>query len=155
MERVPITKEALEKLRAELRQFKKVERPKNIKAIKEARAHGDLSENAEYHAAKERQSLIAGRMAEFEDAISRSEVIEVVPGPADRVVFGKTVLLFNLDTEEEKKYQLLGKYESDPSNGRISINSPLGMALIGKEVGEEIRFQTPGGLQEFEILEIY
>ncbi|MBW1764028.1 MAG: transcription elongation factor GreA [Deltaproteobacteria bacterium] len=155
MERVPITKEALEKLRAELRQLKKVERPKNIKAIKDARAHGDLSENAEYHAAKERQSLIAGKLAEIEDAISRCEVIEVVPGPTDRVVFGKTVLLYNIDTEEEKQYQLLGKYESDPENGKISVNSPLGLALIGREVGDEVKVNTPGGIQEFEILEIY
>jgi len=82
-------------------------------------------------------------------------VIEVVPGPTDRVVFGKTVLLYNIDTEEEKQYQLLGKYESDPENGKISVNSPLGLALIGREVGDEVKVNTPGGIQEFEILEIY
>jgi transcription elongation factor GreA len=154
MERVPITREGLERLKKELDNLKQVERPQNIRAIEEARAHGDLSENAEYHAAKERQSFIAGRLTELESDIGRAEVIEIDDSPSDRVVFGKTVLLCNLSTDEEIKYQVLGPYESEPEKGRISVHSPLGQALIGREVGDEIRVKTPGGIQEFEVLEI-
>jgi len=154
MERIPITKEGLEKLKVELEHLKKVERPQNIQAIKEARAHGDLSENAEYHAAKERQSFLDGKMTELEVAIGRAEVIEIEGGPTDSVVFGRTVLLYNPDTDEEVNYQLVGPYESEPENGRISVQSPLGQALIGRQVGDEVMVNTPGGVQEFEILEI-
>jgi transcription elongation factor GreA len=131
-----------------------VERPENIRAIEEARSHGDISENAEYHAAKERQAFIDGKISELKGTIGKSEVIEIQPGPADRIVFGKTVELYNINTDDEVTYQLLGPYESAPEHGRISVKSPLGQALIGKEVGDEIRVQTPGGIQEFEILEI-
>jgi transcription elongation factor GreA len=155
MERIPITREGLEKLKADLRQLESVDRLKNIRAIEEARAHGDISENAEYHAAKERQGFIDGRIKELKDSIGRAEVIEVKPGPADRVFFGKTVLLYNVETDREDEYQLLGPFESDPENGRISVTSPLGKALIGREVGEEIRVTTPGGLKAYEIVEIY
>ena len=154
MERVPITKEGLEKIKTELEQLESVERPQNIKAIEEARAHGDLSENAEYHAAKERQSFIDGKITELKSVIGKSEVIEVESGPTDRVVFGRSVLLYNIDTDEEITYQLLGPYESKPEDGRISIHSPLGSALIGREVGDEVKVNTPSGVQEFEILEI-
>lgn len=154
MERIPMTKEGLEKLKTELAYIKKVDRPENIRAIEEARAHGDLSENAEYHAAKERQSLLAGRMIELENVIGKSEVIDIEDGPTDRVVFGRTVQLYNLNTEEEISYQLLGQYESDPDKGIISVSSPIGQALIGKEVGDEVKVKTPGGIQEFEIVEI-
>ena len=154
MERVPITKEGLERLKSELEHIKGVERPQNIRAIEEARAHGDLSENAEYHAAKERQSFLEGKITELEAVISKAEVIEVEGGPADRVVFGRTVVLYNVDTDEEISYQLLGPYESEPEKGKISVKSPLGQALIGREVGDEIRVKTPGGIQEFEVLEI-
>jgi transcription elongation factor GreA len=154
MERVPITREGLDKIRAELEHIKGVERPRNIRDIEEARAHGDLSENAEYHAAKERQSFLEGKIAELESAIGKAEVIDVESGQAETVVFGKTVLLYNIETEEEIKYQLLGPYESEPEKGKISVNSPLGQALIGREVGDEVRVKTPGGIQEFEILEI-
>jgi len=154
MERVPITKEGLERLKVELKHLAGVERPQNIRAIEEARAHGDISENAEYHAAKEKQSFLDGKINELQSVIGKAEVIEVEEGPADNVVFGKTVLLYNIDTDEEIKYQLLGPYESEPENGRISVQSPLGQALIGKEVGDEITVKTPGGVQEFEILEI-
>ena len=154
MERVPITREGLEKMKEELSNLEKVERPQNIRAINEARAHGDITENAEYHAAKERQSFLDGKINELKAVIGRSQVIDVEKGPADRVVFGRTVLLYNLQTDEEIAYQLLGPYESEPENGRISVKSPLGSALIGKEVGDEIRVTTPGGIQEFEILEI-
>jgi transcription elongation factor GreA len=155
MERIPITKDGLERLKADLHRFESVDRPENIKAIEEARSHGDISENAEYHAAKERQAYIDARIKDLKDSIGRAEVIEVEPGPADRAFFGKTVLLYNVETDEENEYQLLGPYESDPEQGRISVTSPLGKALIGREVGEEIRVQAPGGVQNYEIVEIY
>jgi len=154
MERIPFTKEGLEKIKAELAHIIKVERPNNIKAIEEARAHGDLSENAEYHAAKEKQGFLQGRRGELETVIGQAEVIDIENGPTDRVVFGRTVLIYNLDTEEEVSYQLLGPYESAPEKGTISVKSPIGQALIGSEVGDEVRVQTPGGIQEFEVLEI-
>ncbi len=155
MERIPITKEGLERLKSDLHRLESVDRPENIRAIEEARSHGDISENAEYHAAKERQAYLDGRIKELKDAVGRAEVIEVEAGPADRVFFGKTVLLYNVEKDEENEYQLLGPFESDPEQGRISVTSPLGKALIGREVGEEIRVQAPGGLQSYEIVEIY
>ncbi len=154
MERIPITREGLEKLRTELNRLESVEKPQNIRAIEEARGHGDLSENAEYHAAKERQSFLEGKINDLKAVIGKSEVLEVESGPADRIVFGRTVRLYNLQTDEEITYQLLGPYESDPENGKISVTSPLGQALVGKEEGDEISVRTPGGVQEFEILEI-
>lgn len=154
MEKIPFTKEGLKKLKQELDHLFKVERPENIRAIEEARSHGDLSENAEYHAAKEKQSFLEGRINELQDVISRSEVIDPEVGPTDRVVFGRTVLLYNNQTDEEISYQLLGPYESDPENGKISVTSPIGQVLIGKEEGDEVKARTPGGIQEFEILEI-
>ena len=154
MERVPITREGLEKVKAELAHIKSVERPENIKAIEEARAHGDLSENAEYHAAKERQSFLDGKITELESVIGKAEVIDIDEGPTDRVVFGRTVLLYNIDSDKEITYQLLGPYESDPERGKISVNSPIGQALIGHEVGDEVKVKTPGGMQKFEVLEI-
>jgi transcription elongation factor GreA len=154
MERIPITKEGLERLRTELNRLESVEKPQNIRAIEEARGHGDLSENAEYHAAKERQSFLEGKINDLKAIIGKSEVLEVESGPADRIVFGRTVRLYNLQTDEEITYQLLGPYESDPENGKISVTSPLGQALVGKEEGDEISVRTPGGVQEFEILEI-
>lgn len=155
MERIPITKEGLERIKSDLHRLESVDRPENIRAIEEARSHGDISENAEYHAAKERQAYLDGRIKELKDAVGRAEVIEVETGPADRVFFGKTVLLYNVERDEENEYQLLGPFESDPEQGRISVTSPLGKALIGREVGEEIRVRTPGGLQSYEIVEIY
>ncbi len=154
MERIPITKRGLEKVKAELSHLEGVERPQNIRAIEEARAHGDLSENAEYHAAKETQSFIEGKIIELRAVVGRCEVLDIETGPTDRVVFGRTVLLYDLNTEEEVTYQLLGPYESDPENGKISVTSPLGQALIGREAGDEVRVKTPGGIQEFEIVEI-
>jgi len=154
IEKVPITREGLEKLRQELQHILTVERPKNIKAIEEARSHGDLSENAEYHAAKERQAFLEAKINELEMAINRSEVIELHKESADTIVFGVTVELRNMVTDENVAYQLVGPYESDPDSGRISVVSPLGKALIGKEGGDEITLKTPGGVQKFEILEI-
>jgi transcription elongation factor GreA len=154
MEKIPITREGLEKMRQELNQLLNVERPKNIKAIEEARGHGDLSENAEYHAAKEKQSFLEGRINELKVGIGQAEVIALDEGPTDHVVFGRTVLLYNVQTENEVTFQLLGPYESDPENGKISVKSPLGQALIGKKEGDEVQVRTPKGIQEFEILEI-
>jgi transcription elongation factor GreA len=155
MERIPITRAGLDKLREELTRMERVERPANIRAIEEARSHGDLSENAEYHAAKERQSFIEGRINELRADIGRSEVIETDNGPRDRAVFGRTVRLYDVQTEEEVEYQLLGPYESEPEKGKISVSSPIGQALVGSKVGDEIRVRTPKGIQEFEILGIY
>ena len=154
MEKMPITKDGLKKLKAELLYLQKTEKPNNIQAIAEARAHGDLSENAEYHAAKEKQGFIAGKINELETAIGQAEVIDISEGPTDRVVFGRTVLLYDIQTDKEITYQLVGPYESDPENGRISIKSPLGQGLIGREIGDEFKIKIPRGVQEFEVLEI-
>ena len=154
MEKIPITRKGLDNLRQQLEHLVNVERPKNIKAIEEARSHGDLSENAEYHAAKERQSFLEGKINELQTVINQSEVIEIDEGPSDTVVFGRTVLLYNVQTEEEVEYQLVGPYESAPEKGKISVTSPLGQALIGREIGDAVKVKTPDGIQEYEILEI-
>ena len=154
MDKIPITKAGLAKLREELDRLVNVERPKNIKAISDARGHGDISENAEFHAAKERQAFLEGKINELKNVINKAQVIEVEEGPTDRVVFGRTVVLYNLETSEEVAYQLVGPYESDPEAGRISVQSPLGQALIGKEDGDEVSVKTPRGIQEFEIMDI-
>ena len=154
MDRTPITKEGLERLREELARLERVERPSVIKAIAEARSHGDLSENAEYHAAKERQSFIEGRIGELHNKLATSEIIDCSNLPDDRVVFGTTVLLNDLKTEDEFKIRLVGPDESDADNGDISVLSPLGRALIGKEPGDEIQVKTPGGLRQLEIVDI-
>jgi transcription elongation factor GreA len=152
--KVPITREGLERLRGELRHILTVERPKNIKAIEEARSHGDLNENAEYHAAKERQSLLNAKINELETAINTSEVIEIDELRGERIVFGTKVELENLASGQKVIYQLVGPYESEPESGKISVTSPLGKALIGKEEGDAVKINTPGGIQEFEVLEI-
>ncbi len=154
MERVPVTKEGYEMLKKELEQLKRVERPENIKAIEEARAHGDLSENAEFTAAKDRQGFIEGRIGELEFKLGNADIIEADNLPKDRVVFGCRVLLENLDTGEEVTYQLVGTDESDISQGRISITSPLGKALLGKKPGAELTVQVPGGKRAYELVEI-
>jgi transcription elongation factor GreA len=154
MEKIPFTRDGLEKIREELRLLEKVERPKNIRAISEARSHGDISENAEYHAAKERQGFLEGRINELKNVISKSEVIDAEEGPKDRVVFGRTVVLYDLQTDEEVTYHLIGPYESEPEKGRISVTSPLGRSVIGKEAGDDVSATTPGGVKEYEILEI-
>jgi transcription elongation factor GreA len=154
VDRVPITRKGLEKLRQELHTILTVERPKNIKALEEARSHGDLNENAEYHAAKEQQSLLSAKINELEMAISRSEVVEIGQEQTDRIVFGANVELKNRVNNRQVTYRLVGPYESDPDAGKISITSPLGKALIGKEEGDIVTIKTPGGVQEFEVLEI-
>ena len=154
IDKMPITREGLEKLRQELHAIITVDRPQNIKAIEEARSHGDLNENAEYHAAKERQSFLEAKKNELEMAISRSEVIEINNEPSENIIFGSIVELNNLASNQTVTYQLVGPHESNPEDGKISITSPLGKALIGKEEDDNIKVKTPGGVQEFEILEI-
>ena len=151
MDRVPITKQGLEKVKKELTQIEKVDRPENIRAIEEARRHGDLSENAEYHAAKERQGFLEGKIIELRNVVAKAEVIEIEEGPSDHVIFGKTVKLYDVNEDKEIAYQLLGPYESEPEKGIISVTSPLGQALVGKEVDDEVKVNTPGGVQEFEV----
>ncbi|MFN3533930.1 MAG: transcription elongation factor GreA [Desulfatiglandales bacterium] len=141
-------------LKEELHHLLSVERPTNIRAIEEARAHGDLSENAEYHAAKERQAFIEGRIMELQDVLARAEVIKPEGGKNSRIAFGVKVLLYDFEEDKEVTFRLVGPYESDPEKGCISVYSPLGQALIGKKVGDEIKVPTPSGLKEFEILDI-
>ena len=147
----PITKEGYQKLREELERFKKVERPKNIQDIAEARAHGDLSENAEYSAAKERQSYIAGRMADLENRLATSAIIDTSRLDSSKVVFGATVKLIDLFKGESKKYTIVGEDEADLKNGKISLSSPVGRALIGNKVGDVVTIKAPAGDREYEI----
>lgn len=154
MERIPITRQGFEALKKELEKLKKVERPLNIKAIEEARAHGDLSENAEFEAAKERQAFIEARINELQMKLGHADIIDPDKLPRDRAVFGSRVVLENLDTGENVEYQLVGPDESDIKQGRISVSSPLGRALIGHEPGHEVVMEAPGGKRCYEILEI-
>jgi transcription elongation factor GreA len=154
MEKVTMTANGYEALAAELKQRTAEDRPKIIQAIAEARSHGDLSENAEYHAAKEQQSHNEGRIAELEDKLSRSEVIDLSKLSGDTVKFGATVTLVDEDTDEKKVYQLVGDVEADVKNGRISISSPISRALIGKSVGDSVEVAAPGGARGYEILKI-
>lgn len=154
MERVPITKTGYEALRKELELLKSVERPQNIRAIEEARAHGDLSENAEFDAAKDRQAFLEGRISELEYKLGNADVIDPDNLSKDRAVFGCTVILENVDTGEEVRYQLVGPDESNIKEGRISVSSPLGQAMLGKEPGQEIILQAPGGKRCYELVDI-
>ena len=138
----------------ELKRLKSVERPSVIMAISEARSHGDLSENAEYHAAKERQGWIEGRIAEIEDKISRAQVIDVTRLSGGHVKFGATITVVDEDTEEEARYQIVGEHEADVRSGRISLTSPLSRAAMGKEVGDVVEVNTPGGVKAYEILKV-
>jgi transcription elongation factor GreA len=154
MERVPMTAAGFRALEDELNQLKNVERHEIIKAIAEARAHGDLSENAEYHAAKERQGFIEGRVMELEDMLTRADVIDVSKLSGSTVKFGATVTLVDEDTDEEKKYQIVGDHESDIKKGKISISSPIARALIGKSKGDSVEVAAPGGARSYEILKV-
>ena len=146
-----MTLAGFQKLEADIKHLKSVERPSVIQAIAEAREHGDLSENAEYHAAKERQSMIEGQILDFEDKHSRAQVIDVSSLSGPEVKFGATVTLIDEDTEEEKVYQIVGDLEADIKLGRISISSPIARALIGKEEGDSIEVAAPGGAHAYEI----
>lgn len=154
MQKLPMTAEGYERIEQEIKQLKFVERPAIIKAIAEAREHGDLSENAEYHAAKERQSFIEGRVMELEDMQSRAQIIDVSKLSGETVKFGATVSLVDEETDEEVKYQIVGEIEADLKIGRISIASPVSRALIGKEVGDSVEVMTPGGGRSYEILQV-
>ncbi|HER63391.1 MAG TPA: transcription elongation factor GreA [Desulfobacteraceae bacterium] len=152
--RIPMSRKGYKRLREELERLEKKERPEVVKAIEVARAHGDLSENAEYHAAKERQGMIEGRIMELKDKLARAEVIDCSKVDCGRAVFGTVVTLVDMDTDEEITYQLLGPEESDVKKGSISVLSPLGRSIIGKTVGDGVLAKTPGGVREFELLEI-
>ncbi|AKG15569.2 transcription elongation factor GreA [Moraxella bovoculi] len=155
MQRYPMTPEGHAALEAELKQLKTVERPRITNAIAEAREHGDLKENAEYHAAREQQGLCEARIRDIEAKLGGSQVIDPIKLPQDgRVVFGVTVTLENIDDGEERRYKIVGDDEADVKTGKISVNSPIARGLIGKSEGDEARIQTPGGLVEFEILEV-
>jgi transcription elongation factor GreA len=154
IDKVPMTLSGYERLVEELRQLKTVERPAIIKAIAEARDHGDLSENAEYHAARERQSFIEGRVMELEAKISLAEIIDVKKLSGKTVTFGATVTLADEDTDEEVKYQIVGADESDIGKGLLSVTAPLARALIGKSVGDSVEVVTPRGSRSFEIVKI-
>ncbi len=154
VQRVPMSKTGYQKLREELSRLERTDRIEVIRSIEVARGHGDLKENAEYHAAKERQGHIEGRIMELKDKLGRAEVIDCTVQCADRVVFGTNVVLVDLDTEVEIRYTLLGPDESDVKAGSISVLSPIGRGLIGKVVGDEVIIQTPGGTRQFEVMEI-
>jgi transcription elongation factor GreA len=152
MEKVPMTQAGFDKLKEELRWRQQEERPRIIQAISEARAHGDLSENAEYHAAKEAQSHNEGRVGELEDYTARAEIIDISKLSGDKIKFGATIHLIDEDTEEKRIYQIVGDQEADPKAGRISISSPIARALIGKTEGETIEVNAPGGARSYEII---
>ena len=154
MEKVPMTAEGYRSLDEELKRLKSQERPNVIAAISEARSHGDLSENAEYHAAKERQGFIEGRIAELEDKISRAQVIDVSKLSGGQVKFGATVTVVDEDTEEKARYQIVGEHEADVKQGRISVTSPIARSLIGKEKGDVVEVNTPGGVKAYEITKV-
>ncbi|KPK35843.1 MAG: transcription elongation factor GreA [Nitrospira bacterium SG8_35_1] len=154
VERMPISRMGFNRLRKELEQLVRTERHEVIRAIEVAREHGDLRENAEYHAAKERQGHVEGRILELKDKLSRAEVIDCSEVSCNRAVFGTVVTMLDLDEDFEVTYQLLGPEESDVKKGIISIQSPLGRSILGKEVGDEVRVVTPGGVREFEIIKI-
>lgn len=154
MDRVPVTKDGYESLKKELENLKRVQRPQNIRAIEEARAHGDLSENAEYAAAKDRQSFIEGRINELQFKLAHAEIIDPEKVPKNRAIFGCRVVLENIDTGQDVEYQLVGPDESNIEKGRISVSSPLGKAIIGKKPGDALTLQTPGGKRNYELVEI-
>jgi transcription elongation factor GreA len=154
MERIPMTAGGYKALEDEINHLKAVERPQVIRMIAEARAHGDLSENAEYHAAKERQAFIEGRVMELEDKIGRADVIDVSKLSGGTVKFGATVTVVDEDTDAQMKFQIVGDLESDAKKGRISISSPIARALIGKAKGDTVEVSAPGGARSYEILKV-
>ena len=154
MDKIPITADGATRLRDELKTLKTVERPTVIKAIAAAREHGDLSENAEYHAAREQQSFIEGRIAELEDQVSRMEIIDVKALKGKEIMFGATVTLADEETDVEKTFQIVGEYEANPSDGMISVSSPMARAIIGRKVGDSVEVTTPGGQKDYEIVKV-
>ena len=154
MEKVPMTVEGYRGLDEELKRLKTIERPAVIGAIAEARLHGDLSENAEYHAAKDRQGWIEGQIAEIEDKMARAQVIDVRKLSGTQVKFGATVTVIDEDTEDKARYQIVGEHEADVKKGRVSITSPIARAMIGKESGDVVEVNTPGGVKAYEITKV-
>ncbi len=154
MEKIPMTPAGLAQLEEELRHLKGTARHEVIKAIAEAREHGDLSENAEYHAARERQSFIEGRVMELEDIISRAQVIDVSSLSGDQVRFGATITLADEDTDDEVIYTIVGVHEASIKDGRLSVNAPLARALIGKSIGDSVEVSTPGGSKSYEVIDV-
>ena len=154
MIKIPMTADGLQRLEEEMRHLKQVERPAVIRQIAEAREHGDLSENAEYHAARERQSFIEGRVAELEDKISRAEVIDVSKLSGKQIKFGATITVVDEDTDEKNSYQIVGPDEADIREKRLSITSPLARAVIGKKVGDTVEVTTPNGSKSYEIVKV-
>src|SRR5262245_3806703 len=154
MIKVPMTMEGYASLQEELKRLKSIDRPAIIRAIAEARDHGDLSENAEYHAARERQGFIEGRVMEIEDKIARAEVIDVSKLSGSVIKFGATVTLADEETDEQQKFQIVGEDEADVSNGRLSVTSPLARALIGKSKGESVEVSTPRGAKSYEVMRV-
>ena len=154
MEKIPFTPQGLETIKQELAHLKGSERQDVIRAIAEAREHGDLSENAEYHAARERQSFIEGRISELEDVTSRAEVIDAAKLTGEKVTFGTTVSVADEDTDEESVFHIVGPYEADINRGLVSTSSPIARGLIGKSVGDSAEVQTPGGIKSYEVLSI-
>jgi transcription elongation factor GreA len=154
MDKIPITKAGFEKLKKELETIKNVFIPENVRDIEIARGHGDLSENAEYSAAKERQSFLHGKSQELENNLATCNIIDLKGLTTDKVVFGCFVKIADSDSDEEIKYQLVGPFESDINQNKISVTSPIGKAMIGKHIGDEINVKTPGGSRDFEIIDI-
>ena len=155
MSRQPLTKQGVERLRAELARLKKVDRPRIIAAIAEARAHGDLKENAEYHAAREQQSFIEGRIQHLGYSISHAQIIDVARlNPGDKVVFGATVIMADAENGEETTYQIVGDVEADIKHNLIAVSSPIARAIIGRELGDVVTVRAPGGEREYEIVDV-
>lgn len=155
MNKVPFTVEGVEKLREELKKLKNEDRPRITKAIAEARAHGDLKENAEYHAAKEEQGLAEARVRDIEAKLSNAQVIDIKSmEPSDKVIFGVTVVLYDVDTEDDVRYRIVGDDEANISEGKLSVSAPIARAIIGKREGDEVDVQTPGGQKTYEISEV-
>lgn len=151
---VPMTIEGSAALNEELKRLKYIERPRIVSAIEEARGHGDLSENAEYHSAREQQSFVEGRIKELEGALSHAQVIDIKTLSGNKVMFGATVHVSDVETEEQKKYQIVGQYEANLDKGRISLLSPIAKALIGKQIGDIVDVKTPKGDKAYEILDV-
>ncbi len=150
----PMTQQGRQRLLDDLRRLKSVERPKIVREIEEAREHGDISENAEFHAAKEKQSLVAAQISDIEDTLARAVVIDISKLSGDKIVFGATVTLADVDSGDEVVYQIVGDHEAEPKNGKISVSSPIARSIIGKNVGDEVQVRIPTGTRNFEILDV-
>ncbi len=150
----PMTQQGRQRLLDDLKRLKSVERPKIVREIEEAREHGDISENAEFHAAKEKQALVAAQISDIEDTLARAVVIDISKLSGDKIVFGATVTLADVDSGDEVVYQIVGDHEAEPKNGKISVSSPIARSIIGKNIGDEVQVQIPTGTRNFEILDV-